>query len=177
MIQSDLIYLTPVTKGDANLFIDIYTDPEVMKNVGPAFNQKATMKMFNQCVKQFDKQQPANLLYVIKSKHDHMKFGIAGFMWNQNDKSSVEIGVMIAKPYISKGYAYKSLCLMIKYSFEKLSIKTIILICSKDNFVVNRGVPTLGFQNISISGDISINKELIKWKITSQRFNKINKNT
>ncbi len=87
MIQSELLYLTPVTKDDADLFVEIYTDPQVMEHLGPAFNQEATTKMFNQCVDQISKEQPQDLFYVIKSKQKDKKFGIVGLLWNQPEKN------------------------------------------------------------------------------------------
>lgn len=173
MIQSDLLYLTPLTKDDFDLFVEIYTDPQLMEHVGPAFNLKATKELFNNCVNQIANEEPKYLFYVIKNKVNHEKLGLIGLLWNQPEKTSVELGVMIAKTYTSKGYAYKSLCLLMRYTFIEMNLQSIVLLSSINNSAVNRGVPMLGFQNISLSDESISNKGLIKWKITLQRYNKI----
>jgi RimJ/RimL family protein N-acetyltransferase len=175
MIQSDLFYLTPVTKNDFELFNDIYTNPEVMEHVGPAFHQEATQKIFNQCVNQTTKEQPQYLFYVIKNKHNNEKFGFIGLLWNQPEKTSVELGIMIAKPYFSKGYAYKVTVLLMQYIFIELKLKSIVLFCNENNSAANRGVTAMGFENISLTDESMPNQRIIKWKITSERYNKIKK--
>ena len=146
-----------------------------MEHLGPAFNHETTMKMFNQCVNQSAKEQPSNFLYVIKSKESNKKYGIIGLLWNQPEHTSVELGVMIAKSYLSKGYAYKALCLIMEHAFIEMKLTSIVILCSKNNTAVNRGVPTLGFQKVDILDKILSNKGLIRWEITLQRFNKIKK--
>ena len=173
MIQSDLIYLAPVTKEDADLFIDIYTDPQIMKNVGPAFNYEATKKMFNQCLNQLTKEEPSSRLYVIKNKEDHQKYGIIGLLWNQPEKDSVELGVMITKSHINKAYAYKATDLIMRYGFTAFKLKSIVILCNEKNTVANRGTLAIGFKNSGYFTDKKSNQRKIKWKISINRFNKL----
>lgn len=170
MIQSDLLYLTPVAKDDAALFLEIYTDQKLMQHVGPAFNQKSAMKLFNQCVNQITSHKPKYLFYVIKNKTDDEKLGIIGILWNQRGKNCVELGVMIAKSYISKGYAYKVMFLLMQHVFNHKLARSIVVYCNIKNVSANRISKALGFIDISV---ISIEKQQlqkIKWEITLEQF-------
>jgi RimJ/RimL family protein N-acetyltransferase len=176
MIQSDLLYLTPLAKDDFNLFVEIYTDPQLMEHVGPAFNQESIIKLFKNCLNQIASEEPKYLFYVIKSKHTEEKFGIIGLLWNQPEKTSVELGVMIAEPYINKAYAYKATYLLMQYVFTKLELKSMIILCNESNTVANRATKAIGFQNKESLIDKKSDQRKIKWEITAQRFDKINKN-
>jgi RimJ/RimL family protein N-acetyltransferase len=175
MIQSSFFYLKLVTKDDIELFVEIYTDPMIMEHVGPAFNQETATELFNQCVNQTIKEQPKYLFYVIKNNQNNQKLGIIGLQWNQPESTSVELGVMIAKPYFSRGYAYKVTVLLMRYIFTELKLKSIVLFCNKNNSAANRGVTAMGFQKTNLSEESISNQGVIKWKITSEKYNEIRK--
>ena len=169
-IQSDLLYLTPVTKDDADLFVEIYTDPQIMQHVGPALNYDAAMILFNQCLEQITSKQPKNLFYVIKSTHTDEKFGIIGLMWNQPKKTSVELGVMIALPYINKAYAYKATNILVQHVFTELDVESIVVTCNESNVGANRVSRALGFENKNTFVDKNTNQRKIDWKITAAKL-------
>jgi RimJ/RimL family protein N-acetyltransferase len=173
-IQSDLLYLTPVTKDDADLFVEIYTDPQIMQHVGKALNYDAAITLFNQCLDHITSKQPKNLFYVIKSTHTDEKFGIIGLMWNQPNENSVELGVMIAKPYINKAYAYKATDLLIKYVFKVMNLHSIVISTYDSHLTVNRGLPSLGFINMGMKRDKLSTIKRVMWQITTERFGEIN---
>lgn len=171
MIQSDLLYLTPVAKNDADFFVEIYTDPHVMKHIGPAFNQEEAMAIFNRCLNQITKDNPQYLFYVIKSKQKDEKLGIVGMLYNQPEKNCVELGVMIAKSYINKAYAYKALRLLIQHVFTAFKVRVVVMICNESNTAASRISRGLGFHKKEIFEDKNTNKRKITWQITLQNFN------
>ena len=118
MIQSDLLYLSTMTLEDKKLFVDIYTHPKTMEHVGPVLSQQGCLKMFNHCLKQSTNENPTTRMYVIKNKKNHQKYGMIGLLWNQPEKDSVELGVMIDQPFINKAYAYKATALLMQYCFS-----------------------------------------------------------
>ena len=170
MIQSDLLYLTPVSKNDADLFVEIYTDPQIMQHIGPTLNQQAAIELFNKSVNQISIEQPKYLFYVIKRKQNNQKLGIIGLLWNQPKKTSVELGVMIAKSYINKGYAYKATDLLMQYGFVELNLNSIVILCNESNSVANRATQAIGFVNNGIIVDDKSGQRKIKWKITEQNL-------
>ncbi len=173
MIQSDLLYLTLVTNNDSDLFISLYSDPHIMENVGPAFTPKECKKMLKLCINQAHNDQPKNLFYVIRAKHDNQRYGMIGLLWNQAEKNHVELGVMILKPYINKGYAYKATYLLMQYAFNELNIKSIVIFCNESNKVANRATKAIGFHEINRFVDSKSNHSKIKWLLTAERFHKI----
>ena len=175
MIQSDLLYLKPITKDDAEFFVEIYTDPHVMKHVGSVLSQEAAMGLFENCLKQLSNEQPQYLFYLIKSKRTDEKFGIIGLLWNQPEKNSIELGVMIAKPYINKAYAYKATKLLMKYVFTNIDLEIIVVICNESNIGANRVSRALGFEEKETFIDEKVNQRKVNWQITVQNFNNTKK--
>jgi len=163
MLQSDIIYLSTITVDDKALFIDIYTDPEVMQHVGNTLNVQAALKLFNQCLNQFSKVKPSNRMYVIKSTKNNQKFGVIGLLWNQPEQDCVELGVMIAKPFVSKGYAYKATALLMDYGFVELKLKSIVVFCNETNVMANRVAKALGFVSNGRIADKHTKHNKIKW--------------
>jgi RimJ/RimL family protein N-acetyltransferase len=144
-----------------------------MQHVGQALNQEAAIKLFNQFVNQDTDEQPKNQFYIIKNKLNDEKIGIIGLLWNQPKKNSVELGVMIARPYINKAYAYKATDMLMQYVFDELKLKSMIILCNEDNIVANRATKAIGFLSIGCFVNKKTNQVKVKWQITSIRFNQI----
>ena len=164
MIQSNLLYLTPITNDDADIFTEIYTDPNIMEHIGPALNKESAMKLFNKCLSQLANEKPKYLFYVITGKQNNNKYGIIGLLWNQPENNSVELGVMISKAYISKGYAYKATELLMQFVFNELRLYSIVVICNESNTAANRTAQALGFIFNGIMKDKKSNQRKIKWE-------------
>jgi RimJ/RimL family protein N-acetyltransferase len=175
MIESELLYLTPISKEDTQLFVEIYTDPQVMQFVGPVLNKDKALKLFKQCVNQVAKQHPQYLFYVINSKHSSEKFGIVGLLWNQQSQKSIELGVMIAKTYINKAYAFKALKLLVKYVFMKFNVQEVVMICEESNTAASRISKGLGFRKKEIFVDKKTKQRKIIWQKTVKIFGDIKK--
>ena len=175
MIKSDLLYLTPLSEEDLDLFKEIYTDPDLMKLVGDALSKTTAVTSFKAAIKELNESIPKYIFYVIINNHNNEKIGIVGLFWNQTIKTSVEMGVMISKSHHSKGYAIKALNILMKHVFHNLNVKSIVAFCHEDNTMANRVSKGLGYQNMGISIDPKSQHRKIKWEITIEKFKKTRK--
>ncbi|MBL4661294.1 MAG: GNAT family N-acetyltransferase [Alcanivoracaceae bacterium] len=175
MIKSDLLYLTPLSKEDLDLFKEIYTDPNLMELVGDALSTITAEKIFNRSIIELNESISKYIFYVIKNNHNNEKIGIVGLFWNQTIKTSVEMGVMITKNHHRKGYAIKALNMLMKHVFAHMNVKSIVAFCHADNIMANRVSKGLGYQNMGISIDPKSQHRNIKWEITIEKFKKARK--
>lgn len=171
MIESDLLSLTPLCKDDWQLYKDIYTDPVLWELVGEPLTEKSAQQFFNQSVEQFSKDDPTYLFYVINNRINNNKIGIVGIIWNQAEKTGIEMGVMISKTALSQGYAIKALKLLINHAFQHLNIKTMVAFCNDNNYAANRVSKALGYQNVGEIIEPQSNQKKFKWELTIERFN------
>ena len=171
MIISSLLILDPLSEIDLDLFISIYTDPEVMKNIGPAFSKDGTLQLFKNATVKNDK----NLFYVIRNSQNKNPLGIIGLIRNQKHKLSLELGVMILKNYHCKGYAYKATNILMQHAFDHLNAQSIVVYCNRLNIAANKISKALGFIDKGIIREKKSKSKNIKWEITLEQFRKTHK--
>ena len=165
MIKAEIIYLKKLKQNDLSFYQSIYTNAELMRYVGPALSKEAAEKSFFQTLAIMSRNKPSMILYVIHLNANKERIGVIGVRWNQDKKSSVEMGVMIKPSMHRLGYAHMAKSSLIKYSFNKLKIKSIVAICDEDNTAANLANKKLGFSKEQTYFDEKSQRMTVRWRI------------
>lgn len=165
MLHNDLIKLEKLNQDDKLFYREIYTDPILMQYVCQALDNKTADNYFNIALKIMAKTPAKSLLFVIRLIGCNTKVGVTSIRWNQEEKDSAEIGVMVLKKHQRKQYAHMAKSLMIKQAFQQFNVDQLIAICEKDNIAANKANQKLGFSFDQEFFDKTDNKIKIKWVI------------
>ncbi len=146
MIENSSIKLSKITEKDRDFYNQIYLDEELMKFVDSPYTIDESNKSFEITLNKISSSPKRLLLYIIRLNSNKQKIGLIGLRWNQLNKSSVEIGIIILKEHQGNNYANISNKLLINHAFENLGISSLIAISEKYNKSANKTLMNLGFK-------------------------------
>jgi RimJ/RimL family protein N-acetyltransferase len=169
MKQSKLMQLNELNKKDHKFFSEIYGNDALFELLGYTLKSTSIKSMFQKSLEQFTKSCPDFLFYKVTNSHNDKDIGIAGILWNQTCKNTVEMGVLISPKYYGKSYAIKALFLLIEYIFTKKNVGTIVAFCKWDNRAANRVSKGLGFTNLGLIVNKKSCKQY-KWQLTKEEY-------
>jgi [ribosomal protein S5]-alanine N-acetyltransferase len=98
-------------------------------------------------------------LYVYELKESHIPIGICGFI-KRDYLDSEDIGFALLPEYERKGYTYEIAAAVLDNGNEKLGLKKVYAITSKDNVASQELLKKLGFNFKSILNEPDSNKEI-----------------
>lgn len=112
IIQTERLLIRPLTAEDQQLYLDLYTDPAIMRFVCPAFaTQKATDSFL--IAVRLNKKTPFKRLFLAILDQGKAA-GICAISQWQLESSTVELGLMLKQPWHANGYAVESFSALIQ---------------------------------------------------------------
>lgn len=166
MLSSELLVLDQLSRSDFDLFLEIYTNEKVMKDIGPVLSKERVINLFEQIIAENDK----NNFFVVRNKRNKVAYGIIGLM--KKSTLQFELGVMVLNEYKSKGYAYKATSMLLEHAFQNLNVHSVYVMCHRLNTGANRIAKALGFIESNMSHKKELLKENIKWELTFEQYKK-----
>lgn len=150
---TERLLIRPLAAQDKVLFIKLYTDVKVMRNISPPLSHKKAEKAFHNTLKIMKKSQPSVMIWVIVNLADEKTIGIQGFTWpsmksehlNSGKYTTAEIGIMLLRNSNGKLIPEEATTALIEYAFNHLPIERINTFYAKDNFSVAKLAQKLGF--------------------------------
>ena len=141
---SDTLRLVGLQKQDLSFYLSIYTDPHLMRFIGPVQSDEKLKRSFQLTLDYMSKQSPEMLLFVLRNTADAaVGVGILNFR-HQNDRTA-EIGVIICQKYQHQGYSYQAKRLLIASAFKDFAATAVTAVCQVGNAFANQANQRLGF--------------------------------
>ncbi|KGJ89687.1 GNAT family N-acetyltransferase [Colwellia psychrerythraea] len=144
-LATERLIIRPLTKQDKALYITLYTDAKVMRNICPPLNKHAAEQLFESSLKQLDRFNNKRLSWVLIEKASQQAIGIQGITWDQGDSETISIGIMLTRSANGKLIPEEAMGALIEYSFKHLKINKINAEYQKINLATARFVKKLGF--------------------------------
>jgi ribosomal-protein-alanine N-acetyltransferase len=150
---TERLLIRPLSEEDKALFINLYTDAKVMRNISAPLSGEKAEKAFHNTLKIMKKAQPSIMTWVIVNLADNKAIGIQGFSWpttnitQQGDRklAQAEIGIMLETK--ANGYLFpeEAMGSLMEYGFTQLKLERINAVYANKNIATKRFVNKLGF--------------------------------
>ncbi|KGJ89690.1 GNAT family N-acetyltransferase [Colwellia psychrerythraea] len=150
---TERLLIRPLSIQDKALFINLYTDAKVMRNIAAPLSDEKAEKAFNNTLSIMNKAQPKIMSWAIVNIIDNRAIGIQGFTWSpmkngplSNTKPSVaEIGIMLLRSSSGKLLPEEAIGSLIEYGFKHLKLEQINACFTKENLATARVSKKAGF--------------------------------
>ncbi len=133
-----------LAEQDRALYLSLYTDVKIMRNIGEPLKVDAAEKAFVSTLKAMEKPEPKVLTWAIVDKTTNEAIGLEAL--NLSTKKKVaEIGIMLSSQANGKLFPEEAMGALMEYAFTQLNIDCIHAFYSKKNLATKRFVNKLGF--------------------------------
>ncbi|OOG64731.1 hypothetical protein B0E46_04785 [Rhodanobacter sp. B04] len=154
-----------LNSNDEALFCSLYTDPSVMRFIGPLLSARQAASRFQWIVAGM-RQLPASWLYLVMSeKESGQSLGICGVPQFSASATRFEVGLVLTSGARSRGYAREGLAALMERLFSLSSVDEIQAKFFAENQAARQLVVALGFRDCT---DASMEPEHLRertWSI------------
>lgn len=112
VFQTTRLQIRPLNLEDQQLYLDLYSDPSIMRFVRPALSTRDAVDSFLSAVK-LNHKKPFNRLFLAILEQGEAA-GICAINQCFAKDNSVELGLMLKKPWHAKGYAVESFSALVQ---------------------------------------------------------------
>lgn len=110
----------PTSTEDEDLFLEIYTNSEIMKFVATPLSFDDATKLYESSLLEWDFQSRKLLTFVIRCKKTDGKIGLCGVKTSDIFTKQGHIGVMLLSKYQSMGFGTEILIALSAFCFNSL---------------------------------------------------------
>ncbi len=132
IFESKRLYLSEYTKTDAQLLLELNSDPDVMKYIGPP---RVDIKVAEESIKKliaYYSENPGLGVWAAFEKDTDEYIGFFELAHLDNTEE-IEVGYRLHKKYWGKGYATEMSKVLIDYGFNKLGLNEIAGVTHPEN--------------------------------------------
>lgn len=150
---TERLLIRPLSEEDKALFINLYTDAKVMRNISDPLSHEKAEKAFHNTLKIMKKAQPTIMTWTIVNMTENRAIGIQGFTWPTTNNAQpadrklaqAEIGIMLDTKANGKLFPEEAMGSLIEYGFTQLKLERINAFYASKNLATKRFVNKLGF--------------------------------
>lgn len=143
---TERLLIRPLALQDKALYLSLYTDAKIMRNIGEPLTTAAAEKAFASTLKVMNKPEPKILSWAIVDNRTHKEIGLQALKVSNNKKCrTAEIGIMLSSQANGKLFPEEAMGALMEYAFTQLNIDCINAFYSKNNLATKRFVNKLGF--------------------------------
>lgn len=140
------ISLRPPEPSDAQFFIDLYGDPEVMQFIPPTRVPMDSEKALNRLSTLLEHWEIHGFgMYVIEEKKSKTPLGYCGLRYLE-EVDAIELGSILGKSAWGKGIGPEAAKLCIDYARDVLKADELITLTDPDNARSQKVIKRLGFE-------------------------------
>ena len=161
---TERLLIRPLSKEDRALFINLYTDAKVMRNIGRVMNHDKAEKAFNNTLKIMKKTQPNIMTWAIIDLDENKTIGIQGFTWPtasdpsaDKDRVTADIGIILLRSSNGRLFPEEAMGALMEYGFTYLKLEKINASYASKNLATKRFVKKLGFVYSYALKDVTTN--------------------
>jgi RimJ/RimL family protein N-acetyltransferase len=114
--------LRPLGRGDASLYVRIYTDPLLMRDVGAPLARSAAQRSFERAWRSGHAPVTGASWWTIAVGEAEPGIGLAGL---DHDGQTGELGVIVERRHQGAGVGGEALALLVDHAFAALALATV----------------------------------------------------
>ena len=149
---TDRLLIRPLTEQDKAIYISLYTDAKIMRNIGEPLSIEAAENAFERILKTMKKKQPKVITWAIVTLSNNECIGIQALNWQKKatgivntDSTIAEIGIMLLRNSNGKLLPEEAIGSLIEYGFHTLALQQINACFAKKNLATARVAKKTGF--------------------------------
>ena len=140
---TERLLIRPLAEQDKDLYLNLYTDKKIMRNIGEPLSVEVAEKAFKKTIKAMQKTQPKVMTWAIVTLDNNQSVGIQALSYQTLD--AAEIGIMLLRHSNGKLLPEEAMGALMEYAFSHLITNTIHACYAKSNLATKRFVKKLGF--------------------------------
>lgn len=134
-----------LTQEDEALFCGLYTDPDIMRFIGPAMTAARASRAFAGILARMRQKPPGCVYLVILDKVSERPLGICGLPEFHLNAIRQEVGLVLTGQSRSRGIAREGLAALVDRVFTMTSVDEVWSRFSTKNLAAQRLVLSVGF--------------------------------
>lgn len=145
ILETERLILREIVESDAEFILDLLNQPSFIKYIGD--RNIRTVEQSREFVEtrfRASYRQFGYGLWAVELKETSESIGICGFV-KRDALPEADIGFALLPQFERKGYAFEAASATMKYGEEKLNLKRVLAITSKDNAASGKLLEKLGF--------------------------------
>lgn len=146
ILETNRTILREIVRSDAEFILDLLNQPSFIKNIGDR-NVRSVDESREFIENRFRASyQTFNFgLWAIELKETGTAIGICGFV-KRDFLPDADIGFALLPQFERRGYTFEAASASMKYGAEKLNLKRVLAITSKNNEASGKLLEKLGFR-------------------------------
>jgi [ribosomal protein S5]-alanine N-acetyltransferase len=143
-VESPRIALRPLAQRDRELYVRLYTSPEVMRHVGVPMETGAAGRSFERCLAEPAPCDGWPTRWVVHAHERGRDIGVFGLFRCASD-AAAEFGIMLLPDAAGDGLAGDAIMAMVAHVFAARWVEVMRARHAEDNVTVSRMLARLGF--------------------------------
>jgi ribosomal-protein-alanine N-acetyltransferase len=139
------LLIRPLVNEDKALYLSLYTDDKIMRNIGQPLTVAAAERAFFNALNALNKPFPKTLTWVIIDKENNKRIGIQALHRIDNNSQNAEIGIILSTLANGKSFPEEAIGALIEYGFTRLHLKQINAFFANQNLATARVSKKTGF--------------------------------
>lgn len=144
-VETARLRMRPIAVGDAELYQQLYTDPETMRFIGAPLSPEHAGKSFRSALAGMRRQPIERLFLTVEEKATRTDVGICSLQNLDAAERSVQAGVMFIAAARARGYSKEGFIGLIQQVFAHLPVDELWVQFAADHVAVQRAVLSVGF--------------------------------
>jgi RimJ/RimL family protein N-acetyltransferase len=140
------LLIRPLVNEDKALYLSLYTDAKIMRNIGQPLTVVAAERAFFNTLNTLNRPFPKTLTWAIIDKENNKRIGIQALHRIDNNSQNAEIGIILSTLANGKSFPEEAMGALMEYAFTQLCINCINACYSKKNLATRRFLNKLNFK-------------------------------
>lgn len=169
-ISSSRLVIRPLMERDFQYYQQIFSDLKTTQFTGGLLTKEELDCNFNNCLAALKKRPIKYLTFAVETKTKNSVIGIATLVWQKENISTVELGVILNQQNLRRGYCIELVNTLLTQCFEHYQIETVISFTLRDNIPAQQALTKLGFYKSSEKSISNDNMISFYWVLTKADF-------
>jgi len=140
---TERLLIRPLAEQDKDLYISLYTDAKIMRNIGEPLSIEAAEKAFSKTLIAMEKEKPQVMTWAITTLESNECIGLQALNWQSPEVA--EIGIMLLRNSNGRLLPEEAIGSIIEYGFNHLALQQINACFAKKNLATARVSKKTGF--------------------------------
>lgn len=142
--ETSRLRMRTLEERNADLFLNLYTDPEIMRYIAAPLSVTRARREFRRVVTQ-PRPPQGPFFFVIEEVASEQEIGLVGVVQIDRITMHAEVGIVLKSECHGRGCGREGLAAMAMHAFEQFPLRRVWVQCSALNPAVERMVASVGF--------------------------------
>jgi ribosomal-protein-alanine N-acetyltransferase len=165
MLETERLYLRPLTQSDGDAIFAMRSDRDVMRFIREPQNRAETDDWIRLVSSRWEKDRIGFCALIEKRRGEFL--GWCG-IWRLKETNELEVGYAVAKNFWNRGFATEAAEKFIEYAFDRLRPDKIVAVAEPKNWASRRVMEKLGMQFVKIARFYE--RELVQYALAEKDF-------